>query len=93
MTRPEDDDLVDYELEVLRGMAGKGQVPPWGAALSVALEALEGRGLVQLGVDHTYRITVAGHEELERREGNPPHGPQVSGARDTAEGRRDSRVR
>jgi hypothetical protein len=37
-------DLCDFELQVLRMLAGRGPSIPWGAALGAALEFLTGNG-------------------------------------------------
>lgn len=42
------EELCEFEIEVLMGMAGLMPSKPWGAAVSVALETLESRGLVAL---------------------------------------------
>jgi hypothetical protein len=58
------DDLCDYELDVLRVCAGVN-VPGmrWGAAMSVALECLSGRGLVE-APGGRYTATAAGRARV-----------------------------
>lgn len=56
--------LCEYEVDVLRECNGE-QVPglTWGAAMSVALEALEGEGLIARA-GGVYSITAKGRERL-----------------------------
>lgn len=56
--------LCDYEVKVLRACAGeKPEGLSWGAAMSVAIECLEGRGLIERG-PAGYRATESGREYL-----------------------------
>lgn len=60
--------LTQYEIDVLRMMDG-GPDLPWGAAMSVALEFLSGRGLCTRGP--SYQITEAGRRALSENGGEP----------------------
>lgn len=61
-------DLCDFELQVLRMLAGRGPALPWGATLGAALGFLKGSGLVQIK-DMTYTITERGLQRLDAVEG------------------------
>jgi hypothetical protein len=65
------DEPCEFELTLLRSMAGQGEPLPWGAAVGAALEFLSGSGLVSCGADGVYRVTDHGHTELARREAKP----------------------
>jgi hypothetical protein len=54
-------EIVQYEIDVLRMMAGGSELP-WGAAMSVVLGYLSGRGLCTRGPN--YQITDKGREVL-----------------------------
>jgi len=58
--------LDPYEIDLLRMMTG-GPEMPWGAAMSVALEYLAGRGFCSRGPN--YQITEAGRLVLAAVEG------------------------
>ncbi len=51
--------MSEFELELMRAMAGLRPSFPWGAAVGQALECLVGRDLVDC-VDGCYRLTAAG---------------------------------
>lgn len=52
-------DLVDYEIEILREVAGEKPARPWGAAVGAALGVLTAKGYVDHGC-----ITDKGQEAL-----------------------------
>lgn len=60
--------LDQYDIDILRMLDGQ-DVPGlrWGAAMSVAVESLVGRGLVTRGPTHT--ITEAGRAALANHKG------------------------
>lgn len=57
-------DLVDFELDLLRAMCGLHPAFQWGAAVGAALEVLQGRGLVRC-TNGRYEPTAEG-ERLAR---------------------------
>ena len=58
--------LTDYDIKVLREIAGEPQEDlRWGAAMSAAIETLWGHGLVTRSFSP--KITDAGREYLERQ--------------------------
>ncbi len=64
---PTPPELVEFELEVLRGLANLGPMPIWGAALSEALEHLHSSGYVyqfQNGKQSIYRLTKKGKDRV-----------------------------
>jgi hypothetical protein len=59
---PEENDLVQYEIDLLLQMSGLREFGfSWGAAMGAALETLKSRGLVDV-LGGRYDLTVAGHE-------------------------------
>ncbi len=55
----EDVRLCEYEIEILREVAGEKPISPWGASVGSALEYLEGNDFIAGG-----KITAKGEEVL-----------------------------
>lgn len=56
-------DLCDFEIELLRSMAGEKPGQPWGAAIGAALGFLKGSGYVTSN-NGAYSVTDAGRAVL-----------------------------
>lgn len=59
-------ELCDFEVQIMRELAGELPASPWGAAVGATLGFLKGSGFVQVD-DGTYSLSDKGREELCRR--------------------------